>query len=478
MPKRKEAPSSESSGQEEESNSSNSDSDIPSARKPSAYSSLKALALRNLALGSGKGQSSLRSAAEAESNSGYKNQKNRSSSSGSSSASHVPTKKRKPSSSKRAVTPATKPSKTKSAKEQKMSVLGKTEDALHFGAIAIIPEPITNPSTDKLGPIPYLDLSSPEDAGMFDDMRLRKLRTHKTAVIDRIDGFYVQRSWTHSELMDYVTKLLPIPMRYLSLSGRWVNPFYDRKDPDSNPEFFGPLTLCIISRARVSSVTEDLASWPNGEYVYQLSMSPRRNTWRDNVLIFAPRVSLADPMVKWARNENPIPAPRPLSDDENFPSAITSINEEGRYGKSGVKEAEAIQAKRRRPIRTYKGKGKARAASSSSAGELSDSENRGADSDEYPGMKEAISESLATTRSQSTFIQQASQSASTSQAPAFVYVNDLDDSMNIQETITASLEPTTPPVHVPTSPSIMNLSFVNDTIDSNAFTAAFNDFGF
>lgn len=103
-------------------------------------------------------------------------------------------------------------------------------------------------------------------------------------------------------------------------------------------------------------------------------------------------------MVKWARNENPIPAPRPLSDDENFPSAITSINEEGRYGKSGVKEAEAIQAKRRRPIRTYKGKGKARAASSSSAGELSDSENRGADSDEYPGMKEAISESLATTR--------------------------------------------------------------------------------
>ncbi|KAH7867669.1 uncharacterized protein C8R40DRAFT_1075427 [Lentinula edodes] len=331
----------------------------------------------------------------------------------------------------------------------------ETEDALHFGAIAIIPEPITNPSTDKLGPIPYLDLSSPEDAGMFDDMRLRKLRTHKTAVIDRIDGFYVQRSWTHGELMDYVTKLLPIPMRYLSLSGRWVNPFYDRKDPDSNPEFFGPLTLCIISRARVSGVTEDLASWPN-----------------------APRVSLADPMVKWARNENPIPAPRPPSDDENFPSAITSINEEGSYRKSGAKEAEPIQAKRRRPIRTYKGKGKARAASSSSAGELSGSENRGADSDEYPGMKEAISESLATTRSQSTFIQQASQSGSTSQAPAFIYVNDSDDNMNIQETITTSLEPTTPPVHVPTSPSIMNLSFVNDTIDSNAFTAAFNDFGF
>ncbi|KAJ3870620.1 hypothetical protein F5051DRAFT_447415 [Lentinula edodes] len=103
MPKRKEAPSSESSGQEEESNSSNSDSDIPSARKPSAYSLLKALALRNLALGSGKGQSSLCSAAEAESNLGYKNQKNQSSSSGSSSASHVPTKKRKPSSSKRVV---------------------------------------------------------------------------------------------------------------------------------------------------------------------------------------------------------------------------------------------------------------------------------------------------------------------------------------------------------------------------------------
>ncbi len=138
-------------------------------------------------------------------------------------------------------------------------------------------------------------------------------------------------------------------------------------------------------------------------------LSPSSRKTLSSLRAPASRVSLAMVMEQWARNEQPVPEPRPLTDDEEALAPLTLIDK----GKGKAKATSPSVKVKYEPLTTYKGKGKAKEVVASEPKEESDGmaededeeeedPELGPSGDEYPGMEEAISESLSmTTRCES-----------------------------------------------------------------------------